>query len=145
MRKKLELKVKKLYPDSRIPRYGRHGDAAIDLYCRKDYTLKPGEKKIFGSGVAMEIPEKFVGLIWSKGGLGAKHGMVSLGGVIDSNYRGEVVVGLYNSSKKSYKFAKGDKVAQLLVQSVASCQIREVKNLSKTQRGTGKFGSSAKR
>ncbi len=117
----------------------------MDLYCRESYILKSGRKKIFGSGIAVEIPEGFAGLIWSKGGLGAKHGMLSLGGVVDSNYRGEVVVGLYNSSKKPYKFTKGDKIAQLLIQPVKNCKIKIVKKLSKTQRGARKFGSSDKR
>lgn len=146
MKNKLELKVKKLFPDTKQPSYAHPGDAGLDLFCYKDVIIKPGQREIIGTGVAIELPtNQYVGLVWAKSGLGIREGLITLGGVLDSNYRGEVMIGLYNSSKESYKFEKGDKIAQLLVQSVERCDIKIVKKLSKTERGERKFGSSGKR
>ena len=142
---KLMLKVKRLDPNAKIPSYAHPDDAGLDLYSIENYTLKSVERKVIRTGIAIELPKKFVGLIWEKGGISAKYGIIVLAGVIDSNYRGEVGVVLFNSSKKPYKIIKGEKIAQLLVQPIVNCKIKEVQNLSSTSRGEKSYGSSGRK
>ena len=84
----MKLKIKKLKPDARMPEYALPGDAGLDLFASENFTLKKGEKGAIPTGIAMEIPDGFVGLIWDKSGLAMKHGLKTLGGVVDSGYRG---------------------------------------------------------
>ncbi|MCK5026890.1 MAG: dUTP diphosphatase, partial [Candidatus Pacebacteria bacterium] len=95
-------------------------------------------------GIAMEIPEGYVGLIWDKSGLAIKQGLKVLGGVIDSGYRGEVMVGMINLTNKTYTIAEGHKVAQMIIQKTEMVEIEEVEELSDAQRGDKGFGSSGK-
>ena len=92
----------------------------------------------------MAIPEGYVGLIWDKSGLSQKFGLKNLGGVVDSGYRGEIMVGIVNLGKEDYKFEPGQKVAQLLIQKVESPKIEEVENLEEGLRGENGFGSTGK-
>ncbi|MES3004948.1 MAG: dUTP diphosphatase [Patescibacteria group bacterium] len=138
------VKFKKLYPDSKLPAYATKGDAGMDVFALENTTVSPGEKIGIKTGVATEIPEGFVGLVWDKSGLSMKHGIKTLGGVIDSGYRGEVVVGVINLGKESYTFEKGHKVAQMLIQKVEHIEIVETEELSSTERGIGGFGSTGK-
>jgi dUTP pyrophosphatase len=96
------------------------------------------------TGIAMEIPEGYVGLIWDKSGLSIKNGIKTLGGVIDSTYRGEVLVGMINLSDADYTFLKGHKVAQMVIQKKEFVDFEEVSELSDTVRGEGGFGSTGK-
>jgi dUTP pyrophosphatase len=127
----------------KIPNYAHQGDAGIDLYSvENDYVLRPNEHKKFATGIKIEIPEGYAGLIWDKSGLALKHCIKIMGGVIDSTYRGEIAVILINLGKKDYKVEKNAKIAQMLFQKVKKAEIEEVENLSDTRRGEGGFGSS---
>ena len=110
------LKIKKLHPDAKIPKYAHHDDAGFDLFTPENFIIKKGERFGVPTGIAMEIPEGYVGLIWDKSGIAIKHGMKTLGGVIDSTYRGEVLVGMINLSGSDYVFEKGHKIAQMIIQ-----------------------------
>ena len=116
----------------------------MDLYVPERVTLLPGERKSVGLGLALEIPEGHVGLMWDKSGLSHSHGIKTFGGVIDSGYRGEIHAGVMNLSDRSFVFEAGHKIAQLLVQSIEHPEVREVKKLSESERGKGGFGSTGK-
>jgi len=138
------IKIKKLCPEAIIPTYAHPGDAGMDLYVPCDVELKAGERKSIPLGIAIEIPDGYVSLLWDKSGLSHKHGIKTFGGVIDSGYRGEWAVGVMNLSDKDYIFEKGHKIAQLLVQKVEHPNIVEVSSLSESSRGEGAFGSTGK-
>ncbi len=140
----MKLKIKRLHPDAVLPSYAHPGDAGLDLFCLETFKLSPGEKKSVPTGIAMEIPKGYVGLIWDKSGVSALGGIKNLGGVVDAGYRGDIVAILINLSKKTFTFEKGHKMAQLLIQRVENPQIVEVKAISNTKRGAGKFGSTGK-
>ena len=136
------LKIKKLNSYAKLPNYVHPGDAGLDLYCDKDFILAPSEKVLISTGISMEIPENHVGLIWDKSGMAAKHTLHVLAGVVDSGYRGEIKVVMINLSKEDYKIEKHDKVAQMLIQPVQSCEIEEISETSESSRGEGGFGST---
>lgn len=141
----MNIKIKRI--DSEIPKpfYGHKGDAGFDLRTREKKTLLSGEKTLLPTGLILEIPEGYVGLVWDKSGLAIKEGLKTLGGVIDSTYRGEVMVGIVNLSKKKYIFEKGDKVAQMLIQKVEEVDFEEVDEVKSSERGSKGFGSTGKR
>lgn len=117
----------------------------MDLYAVEKASLKPGQRYAVPTGVSMEIPEGYVGLVWDKSGIGIKEGMKTLGGVIDSGYRGEILVGMVNLSEKEYVFEKGHKVAQMIIQKKEDVVIEEAKELDEnTSRGKSGFGSTGK-
>ncbi len=140
----MELKIKKLHPDAKMPEYAHHDDAGFDLFAIQDITLKVGERAMIPTGIAMEIPEGYVGLVWDKSGLAMKNGIKTCGGVVDSMYRGEIMIGLINLSDADYVFEKGHKVAQMIIQKKEFVDFEEVKELSDTTRGDGGFGSTGK-
>ena len=140
----MKLKIKKLSQNAVIPTYAHPGDAGMDLRSSVDVTIKKGEWVGVPTGVAMEIPDGYVGLIWDKSGLSIKNGLKTLGGVVDAGYRGEVKVGIANLSNEDYALQAGDKVAQMLIQKVEQPVVEEVDELSDTSRGTGGFGSTGK-
>ncbi len=140
----MEVKIKKLHPDAKIPHFAHHGDAGMDLYVPERVEIAPGERKSVPVGLAMEIPFGYVGLIWDKSGLSHKHGLKGFGGVIDCGYRGEVCVGVMNLSTTLYVFEKGHKIAQMLIQPIEHPAITEVEELSLSERGEGGFGSTGK-
>ena len=139
------LKIKKLTSDAKLPSYAHHGDAGLDLYSAEDKIIKPNERAVIKTGLAMEFPHGHAGLLWDKSGLAAKNGLKVLGGVVDCNYRGEVMVLIMNLSNKDYEAKKGEKIAQMLIQKVEHMEIEEVKELSDTTRGAGGFGSTGKK
>lgn len=143
----MPLKVKKLHPDAKILSYAHEGDAGMDLYVPERVELAAGERKSIPIGIAVEIPEGFVGLIWDKSGLSHKFGIKTFGGVIDAGYRGEICVGMMNLSTAPYVFEKGNKIAQLLIQPIEHPEVVEVatsEELTSTSRGQGGFGSTGK-
>lgn len=140
----MNLKIKKLSQNAVLPKYAHEGDAGMDLFCSEEVVLKPNERAQIKTGVAMEIPDGYVGLVWDKSGLSHKFGLKTLGGVIDSIYRGEIMIGMINLSKEDYKFEVGHKVAQMLIQKIEFPQIIEVENLDETARGENGFGSTGK-
>jgi dUTP pyrophosphatase len=127
-----------------LPKYALQGDAAFDLLASEPVTLKPSERVQVKTGLKMEIPDGYVGFIWDKSGLSHKAGLKTLGGVIDSGYRGEVMVGMINLSDAPYTFERGNKVAQMCIQKKEDVTIVEVEELSETARGEGGFGSTGK-
>lgn len=140
----MDLKIKKLRDDAKLPTYAHIGDAGFDLYIPDDLTIKSGERLSIPLGLAMEIPDGYTGLLLDKSGLSHKHGLKSFGGVIDAGYRGEFHVGIMNLSDKDYTFSKGDKIIQMLIMPVARMNIIEANELTESDRGTGAFGSSGK-
>lgn len=140
----MELKIKKLHPNAKLPTYAHSGDAGFDLYAIESVIIPVGARILIGTGLAMEIPDGFVGLIWDKSGLSMVHGLKNLGGVIDAGYRGEIKVGVVNLSKEDYTIIAGHKVAQMLIQKVERAEIKEVVELHGTLRGHGGFGSTGK-
>ena len=140
----MKIKIKKLHLDAQIPKYAHEGDAGLDLYTVEAFELEPGERKSIPLGIAIEIPDGYVGLMWDKSGLSHKYGIKSFGGVIDSGYRGEIHAGVMNLSDKYFKFEKGHKIAQLLIQKIEQVDFEEVKELSDSLRGEGGLGSTGK-
>ncbi|MEM1634296.1 MAG: dUTP diphosphatase, partial [Nanopusillaceae archaeon] len=108
----MELKVKKLVKEAKLPERKREGDAGLDLYCIEDVIIKPKEIKLVSTGIAIEIPKGYFGLIKDRSGLATK-GLHVLAGVIDENYRGEVKVVLVNLSDEEIKIEKFSRIAQL--------------------------------
>lgn len=140
----MQLKIKKLRPDIKLPTYGHAGDAGFDVYIPTEVTIQPGERKTIPLGLALEIPEGYAGLLLDKSSLSHKHGIQSFGGIIDSGYRGEFHAGIMNCSDKPYTFEKGDKIIQMLIMPVAHVDIVEAEELSASARGKGSFGSTGK-
>ncbi|HEY4476809.1 MAG TPA: dUTP diphosphatase [Candidatus Paceibacterota bacterium] len=140
----MKIKIRKVHPAAVIPRYAHPGDAGLDLFTVESLELEPRERKSVPLGLALEIPEGYVGLIWDKSGLSHKYGIKGFGGVIDSNYRGEIHVGVINLSDKFFSFEKGHKIAQLLIQKIELVNFEEVDELTDSPRGVGGFGSTGK-
>jgi dUTP pyrophosphatase len=140
----MKLKVKKVHPEAKLPNYAHPHDAGMDLFALEEVNIKPGETARIRSGIAIEIPEGYVGLCWDKSGLSMKNGIKVLAGVIDSGFRGELVMGVINLGKEVYIFEKGHKVMQMLIQPVEIVDIMESEELSDTSRGEGGFGSTGK-
>ena len=140
----MELKVKKLNEEAKIPQYAHEGDSGMDLYSVEETTLQPGETKLVKTGLQIALPKGFEAQVRPKSGLAAKFGVTVLNtpGTVDSCYRGEVMVILINHSKEEYKIEKGKKIAQLVVAKVEEAQVNEVENLDETTRNDGGFGST---
>lgn len=140
----MEIKIKKLHPEAKLPTYAHNGDAGMDLFAINDVVTKAGERVLIGTGIAMEIPIGYVGLIWDKSGLSTTHGLKTLGGVVDTGYRGEIKIGIINLSEEDYKISVGHKIAQMLIQKVEQPHIIESNELSCTLRGEEGFGSTGR-
>jgi len=138
----MKLKVKKLHQDAKMPSHGHPGDAGMDFYTVEDVIFMPGKQEKVYTGVALEIPDGYVGLIWDKSSISFNLGLKVMGGVVDSSYRGEVIMNLLNTSDKEVLLPKGHKVAQIIIQKFEDCDILEVEELSETVRGTGREGST---
>ncbi|MGW8184671.1 MAG: dUTP diphosphatase [Candidatus Moraniibacteriota bacterium] len=138
----MKIEIKKINPEAKIPIYAIKNDAGMELYSVQDLIVEPGKILTCETGITMAIPVGYVGLIWDKSGVAFKGGIKTMGGVIDSSYRGEIKIILINLSDKVYVINKGDKVAQMLIQKVESPDIEEVEVLDDTERGEGGFGST---
>jgi len=139
----MELKVKKIHPDAKLPQYSHKGDAGLDLFSSVDCVLQKGEVRPVPTGIKVVIPKGNVGLIWDKSGISLK-GAHQLAGVIDSGYRGEVRVVMVNLGADAFVIEKGMKIAQLLIQPVVEIEVTEVEELEETSRGESGFGSTGK-
>ena len=140
----LEVKIKRLHKDVKLPSYAHPGDAGLDLFCLEDATVPPGVHHRFMNGFALEFPEGFVALVKDKGSI-SKAGLHVMGGVFDAGFRGEYNVHLVNLSNETYQFEKGDKVAQLVILPLARAKLIETDNLSDSSRGAGQFGSTGRK
>ncbi len=138
----MKILVKKLNPEAIIPKFALEGDAGMDLYSVEDVILKPGERVPCKTGIAVKIPEDYAGLIWDKGGLSHKFGIKTLGGVFDSNYTGEWLIGLVNLGQENFEIKKRQKIAQVIFQKMEAPEIEIVDDLPKTNRGEGRHGST---
>lgn len=145
----MKLKIKRLHPDARMPVRSTEGSAGMDLCAllEEPLTLEPGGRAGVPTGIAIGLPgRETVGLVFARSGLAVKHGLaLSNGvGVIDSDYRGEIKVGLVNLSDKPYTIQPGERIAQLAVMPVLLPALEEVETLEETDRGAGGFGSTGR-
>lgn len=138
------LKIRRLSEEVKMPTYAYPGDAAFDLCASEDISLAPGEYRGIPTGLAMEIPEGYVGLVWDKSGVAIRNGLKTLGGVVDCGYRGEVLAGIVNLSGETRVFKKGEKVAQMIIQKKETVVLEEAESLSDSVRAERGFGSSGK-
>ena len=138
------IKIKKLKNNAVLPSYAHAGDAGMDMYAAEDVHIRKGERGKVPTGISIEIPEGYVGLVWDKSGLSINHGLKTLGGVIDAGYRGEIIIGIANLSSEDYTLEKGHKVAQLLIQKIESPVVEEAIELNDSHRGEKGLGSTGK-
>jgi dUTP pyrophosphatase len=138
----MELRIKKLHPEAKLPSYAHATDAGMDLYTVEDFSINPGEHYLAKTGVALVVPDGYVALVWDKGGVANKRFLKTVGGVFDTDYRGEYLIGLYNFGTEVQQFKAGDKIAQLLIQRIEHPVLVEVEELDDTVRGEGRFGST---
>ncbi len=138
------LRVKKLNKDAKIPAYQTKEAAGFDLHAIEDAILKVGERKLIGTGLAFEIEKGYEVQIRPRSGLAFKYGITVLNspGTVDSDYRGEIKVLLINLGEKEFEIKKGDRIAQAVIAPVIQAKIKEVEELSSTDRGSGGFGST---
>jgi dUTP pyrophosphatase len=141
----LSVELQRLDPDLPVPRYAHPGDAGADLHSAVELTLQPGERSLVPTGVALAIPDGWVGLVHPRSGLAARHGisMVNAPGTVDAGYRGEILVNLVNlDPREPFTVRRGDRIAQLVVQQVARAAFVEVDSLEATPRGDTGHGAS---
>ncbi len=138
----MHVKIKKLRDDIVLPSYAHPGDVGLDVRSLEDYTLQPGEKKIFMSGFALGLPDGYGAFIWDKSSVGAVAGVKTLGGVFDAGFRGEYNVCLINLSSDPFSIKVGQKIAQIVIMPIVRATIEEVSELGESSRGEGGFGST---
>lgn len=145
------INIKKTDENAKIPTYGSEFAAGADLYAvihneENRVEILPGETAFIDTGIVMEIPNGYVGLVYARSGLSCKQGLAPANkvGVIDSDYRGNIMVALYNQSNETRIVSEGDRIAQIIIQPVEQFGFKVTENLSNTVRGNGGFGSSGK-
>ncbi len=140
------IAVKKLNENAVLPTYGSEFAAGADLYAlaNEEIVFAPGETKFVHTGLAMEIPVGYAGLVYARSGLASKRGLAPANkvGVVDSDYRGEIMVALHNHSTSEQKIAPGERIAQLVVAPFLKADFIQSEELSSTVRGEGGFGST---
>ena len=146
----MELKIKKLREKAILPTRGTKGSAGADLYAciEESVTINPGDLKLIPTGVAIALPDSSsVAYLYARSGLGVKHGICLANGVgvVDSDYRGEIMVGLCNVSGKPYTIEPNERIAQMVISPVIIPELVEVEKLDETDRGEGGFGSTGKK
>ena len=143
-----KVAVKKLREGAILPTFGSNEAAGADLYAclEQDVTIAPGGTVFVPTGLAMELPRGYAGLIYARSGLACKRGLAPANkvGVVDSDYRGEFIVALHNHGSQPQTISHGERIAQLVVTPVLIPEYIEVETLSDTQRGTGGFGSTGR-
>jgi dUTP pyrophosphatase len=140
----IDVHVRRLRPDARIPDQAYNGDAGLDLSSCEQVLLPPGDRAVVPTGLAVEIPDGYAGFVQPRSGLAARHGIgiVNSPGLIDSGYRGEIRVILLNTGREAFSVEPGMRVAQLVVAPVATVRLVEVDELTSSERGGRGFGSS---
>ena len=145
----MKINIKKLNEKATVPTYGSQFSAGADLYaCEEtDVTVAAGETKLIHTGIALEIPEGLVGLIYARSGLASKRGLAPANkvGVIDSDYRGEIMVALHNHGLTEQTVAVGERIAQIVFTPYIGAEFDVVEELSDTVRGDGGFGSTGRK
>lgn len=144
----MKVNVKRLDSRAKLPAFSSSAAAGADLFAilDADLLIAPGETVLVHTGLAMEIPEGFVGLIYARSGLASKRGLAPANkvGVIDADYRGEIMVALHNHSLAAQTIANGERIAQMVISQVPVIEYDEVAELSDTIRGDGGFGSTGR-
>ncbi|MBW3619012.1 MAG: dUTP diphosphatase [Actinobacteria bacterium] len=140
----LDLPVVRLDPDAVLPTYAHAGDAGLDLAANEDLTLPPRGRAAVATGLAVAVPDGWVGLVHPRSGLALRQGLTvaNAPGTIDAGYRGEVKVILVNLGDEEVVITRGDRIAQLVLQQVGHARVVEVESLDDTTRGAGGFGST---
>lgn len=140
------LRVRRLDPEVPLPSYAHAGDAGLDLASAEQRVLRPGERAAVATGLAVAVPEGWVGLVHPRSGLSLRDGVtvVNAPGTVDSGYRGELKVLLVNLGDRPVEISRGERVAQLVLQRVGRAVIEEVDDLEDTARGAGGFGSTGR-
>ena len=140
------MRIKKVRPNAIIPTYGSASAAGADLYAclEADAVIEPGKTVFIPTGLAMAVPEGYAGLIYARSSMGAKRGLAPANkvGVIDSDYRGEVMVALHNHGEVKQTIDHGERIAQLLLMPFLTAEYTEADSLTDTVRGEGGFGST---
>lgn len=141
---KARVRFQRLDPRATAPTYGTAAAAGADLYALDALTIRSGETALVHTGLALEIPDGYVGLIFARSGLATKRGLAPANkvGVIDADYRGEIMVALYNQSAAPQTVESGERVAQLVITPFLQADFSESESLSDTARGEGGFGST---
>ena len=144
-----KVKYIKLDPRAITPSYGTPFAAGADLYAcmGEDVSIKAGETKLFHTGIAMQIPDGLVGLIYARSGIATKRGLAPANkvGVIDSDYRGEIMVSIYNHSSETQTIADGERIAQIVLTPYVTADFTLSDSLDSTDRGSGGFGSTGEK
>lgn len=144
----IQVKIKRLDRELPLPRYANPGDAGLDLYSAVDVVIEPMRRVMIPTGVAIALPEGYAGFVQPRSGLAAKKGLsiVNTPGLVDSGYRGELkVIAINTDTDEPIAIARGERVAQLVVQRVPAVELVEVDELDATERGEGGFGSTGLR
>ncbi len=139
----MQIKIKKLKDDVKLPNYAKPGDVGMDLYSMETVTINPKEQYRFWHGFAMEFDMGYAAIVKDKSSI-SNSGLHTMGGVFDAGYRGEYNTLLINLSNVPYTVEAGDKVSQLIIYPVAIAELEIVDNLSESDRGTGAFGSTGR-
>lgn len=146
--KKAQIRIKKLREDAIVPTYGSPYAAGADLYAclEEEQVVSPGQTVMIHTGIAMEIPEGYAGLIFARSGLASKRGLAPANkvGVVDSDYRGEFMIALHNHSDVPQTVLPGERIAQMVITPVLTAEFLQVEELEETQRGSGGFGSTGR-
>ena len=144
--RKAPVNIKKLDEKASLPVYSSAAAAGADLRAclKEDIVIAPGKTEMISTGLAMEVPEGYAGLIYARSGLASKRGLAPANkvGVIDSDYRGEIMVALHNHSEESAVISHGERIAQLIITPYLTAEFTETEELQDTARGTGGFGST---
>lgn len=138
------IHVKQLHPAAQLPLRGSTWAAGADLHCVETFTLQPGERRAIPTGLALAIPPGFYGRVAPRSGWAAKHGIDTLAGVVDADYRGELLVLLINLGQEPFTAQAGERIAQLILEHAAPCAYTWAKELEDTDRGAGGFGSTGR-
>ena len=143
----MNVMIKKLQEDALLPQYGSADAAGADLCSIEEVTIAPGETKLIHTGLAMAIPQGYGGFIFARSGLATKRGLAPANkvGVIDADYRGEVMVSLYNQSSAEQTILKGERIAQLVFLPCPQADFELCNDLDDTARGSGGFGSTGRK
>ena len=141
------VRVKKLRENAVLPSYGSDYAAGADLYACNAVTVEPGATEFVQTGLALEVPAGYAGLVYARSGLACKKGLAPANkvGVIDADYRGEIMVALYNHSSQAVEIEPGERVAQLVITPYLTAVFEETVELSDTVRGEGGFGSTGRK
>ena len=140
----MKVNVKKLKKEAKLPAYGSAQAAGADLYAVESVVIGAGETKFVHTGIALELPEGTVGLVYARSGMACKQDLAPANkvGVIDSDYRGEIIVALHNHGKEERRVEAGDRVAQFVIAPYYTAEFEQAEELSDTKRGGGGFGST---